>query len=59
MSKYSIAYKEARETHYWLRLLMASELMDVYKIVELEKECNELISILTTIIKKLKAKRVL
>ena len=38
---------------------MASELMDVYKIVELEKECNELISILTTIIKKLKAKRVL
>ena len=27
VSKYSIACKEARETHYWLRLLVASEVM--------------------------------
>lgn len=27
VSKYSIACKEARETHYWLRLLAASEIL--------------------------------
>ncbi len=57
ISKYSIACKEARETHYWLRLLAASEIMPHERLIELETECNELIAILTSIIKKMRGKQ--
>jgi four helix bundle protein len=56
LSKYSIAHKEARETRYWLRLLRASELVSFDSVADLLTECNELIAILTVIIKKLRAK---
>src|SRR5437764_15303707 len=52
VAKYSIACKEARETHYWLRLLAASEIVAVDRLAELTSEANELIAILTTIVKK-------
>lgn len=52
VSKYSIACKEARETHYWLRLLAATELLPPARLQPLTDECNELIAILTTIVKK-------
>ena len=52
VSKYSIACKEARETHYWLRLLASTELVAAERLVPLTSEANELIAILTTIIKK-------
>lgn len=55
ISKYSIACKEARETHYWLRLLSASEIIKEEKLQLLIQEADELIAILTTIIKKTKA----
>ncbi|MEM1227746.1 MAG: four helix bundle protein [Planctomycetota bacterium] len=51
-SKYSIACKEARETHYWLRLLASTELVPADRLMPLTDEANELIAILTTIIKK-------
>ncbi len=51
VSKYSIACKEARETHYWLRLLAETELVASERLQPLLQECNELIAILTTIIK--------
>lgn len=57
VSKYSIACKEARETHYWLRLLSESKTGSPDKLLELMTECNELIAILTAIVKKVKAKR--
>lgn len=57
-AKYSIACKEVRETHYWLRLLAASEIVMEEQISGLMNECDQLISILTTIIKKVKAKKV-
>lgn len=57
MSKYSIACKEARETHYWLRLLAACEVVSAPRLTELEAECNELIAILTAIIKKMRARQ--
>ena len=57
VSKYSIACKEARETHYWLRLLSESKIISPDKLVGLHTECNELIAILTAIVKKVKAKR--
>jgi four helix bundle protein len=54
ISKYSIARKEARETRYWLRLLIASKVVPVVKTKELLKEIEELIKILTTIILRTK-----
>lgn len=50
--KYSIACKETRETHYWLRLLSATELLPAARLEPLTSEANELIAILTTIIRK-------
>ncbi len=50
--KYAIACKEARESHYWLRLLAASEVISKDRLDPLISEANELIAILTTIIKK-------
>ena len=55
ISKYSIACKEARETHYWLRLLSASEVVRESKLRDLTSEANELVAILTTIVKKTRA----
>jgi four helix bundle protein len=52
IAKYSIACKEARETHYWLRLLVASEIVAEPKLLDLIDEANQLVAILTTIIKK-------
>lgn len=57
LSKRSIACKEARETHYWLRLLAASEILPEAQLHDLTAEANELVAILTTIVKKLRAKR--
>jgi four helix bundle protein len=57
ISKYSISCKEARETHYWLRLLIASELLPQDRLADLLDECNQIIAIPTTIIKKLRAKQ--
>jgi len=56
ISKYSIACKEARETHYWIRLLSASGILPRERLGDLQTECNELIAILTAIIKKMKEK---
>jgi four helix bundle protein len=47
----SIASKEARETHYWLRLLRDSKIVPEPKISPLETESLELIRILTAIVK--------
>jgi len=52
IAKSSIALKEARETYYWLRLLVACELGPSEQINPRIAESNELIAILTTIVKK-------
>lgn len=51
VAKYSIACKEARETHYWLRLIAASEIVAKPKLEVLIDEANQLVAILTSIIK--------
>ena len=51
ISKCGIALKEARETLYWLKLLVACELVSSAKITPLITEANELVAILTTIVK--------
>ena len=55
LSKVSIALKEARETHYWLRLLVASEVIAESQLEPMLDECNQITAILTTIVKKIKA----
>lgn len=54
-AKVSIALKEARETHYWNRLLIASDLIQEHRLAPLLDECNQLIAILTTIARKLRS----
>lgn len=55
LAKLYIALKEARETHYWLRLLVASEIIAESQLEPLIDECNQLIAILTTIAKTTKS----
>lgn len=55
LSKVSIALKEARETHYWIRLLAATDIMSEEELASLLDESNQLVAILTTIVKKVKA----
>jgi four helix bundle protein len=46
-AKFSIALKEARETAYWLRLLVATDLVDEAMVASLMREAHELVSVLT------------
>jgi len=52
ISKCNIALKEARETYYWLRLLMTTKIVPSDMLRPLANESNELVAILTTIVKK-------
>lgn len=54
LSKVSIALKEARETHYWLRLLVAADITPSNQLSPLLDEANQLVAILTTIVKKVR-----
>ncbi len=54
LSKISIAYKESRETHYWLRLLKDSNYIDDKLASSLIANAEELIKILTSTIKTTK-----
>ncbi len=55
VSKYSITRKEARETGYWLRLLLASGMVEAVEGKALLSETGELLRILTAIIKKVRS----
>ena len=46
-AKISIAYKEARETSYWLRLLHAAKYLTERQFNSLHADCEELIRILS------------
>ncbi len=50
ISKNGICLKEARETHYWLRLLQAAEASDDLELPELEQESLELSRIFGAIV---------
>lgn len=50
LSKLSIAYKESRETHYWLRLLKDSEIITDKEFDSMINDCEELQKILTSIL---------
>lgn len=55
-SKIAIAYKETRETHYWLRLLRDSGYIDSDLSIELLNDCDELLKIIGSIQKTMSLK---
>ncbi|HSB10919.1 MAG TPA: four helix bundle protein [Blastocatellia bacterium] len=50
ISKNAIALKEARETHYWLRRLVASRVVPESRIRDLRDEASQLMRIIGAII---------
>jgi|SRR5215212_2989302 len=56
ISKCGIALKEAREAHYWLRVMRRTrKIADADGAEHLLTECNRLVAILTTIVRKTRA----
>ena len=51
-SKVRISLKEAREAHYWLRLIAAAGTIAPSKFAPLVDEANQIVAILTTIAKR-------
>jgi four helix bundle protein len=56
ISKCNIALKEARESNYWLRLYKATKLLSEKQLKDILQESHEIVSILTVIVKKSRAK---
>jgi four helix bundle protein len=54
INKLSISLKEARETEYWLKLLKESSVLNEKEFISLINDCDELIRLLISILKKLK-----
>jgi len=55
-SKMMIAYKETRETHYWLRLMRDSDLIDQPAFESVINDSDELLKLLGSITKTMKDK---
>ena len=51
IQKLKIAYREARETMYWLKLLKHSNLLESKLADSIMVDCSEIIRILTSILK--------
>jgi len=54
INKLGISLKEARESEYWIKLLTATNHLDSKESKSIQKDCEELIKLLTTIIKSSK-----
>jgi four helix bundle protein len=57
LAKMSIASKEARETHYWLRLLRDSRILDAPVLEPLLSQAEEIGKMLTAIVKTTSSSR--
>jgi|SRR5678816_1207001 four helix bundle protein len=53
-SKFSIALKEARETSYWLRLVVASALVQPEDVKNETQEAHEFVAMLTASVRSLR-----
>jgi four helix bundle protein len=51
ISKFSVALKEAKATHYWLRLLKDCDYLNDKSFNSIIADCNEIIVVLTKILK--------
>ncbi len=56
-AKMSIAYKEARETKYWLRLLYTTDYIDKKLFESLMVDCEEISKILFATLKTTRIKK--
>ena len=56
IAKLSIAYKEARETSYWIRLMRDSDYLENDLAESILNDCTELINIITAILKSAKGR---
>lgn len=54
LAKLTIAYKEARETSYWIRLLHDTDFLSANEFTSIHNDIEELLKILTTIQKSTK-----
>lgn len=54
-AKLDIAHKEARETRFWLKLLRDSKILEPNAANSILFDCEELIKILSSILKSIKA----
>jgi four helix bundle protein len=52
--KCSIAQKEARESHYWLKVMSATGVINPTRLDDLLQETNEIIAVITAIIRNSK-----
>lgn len=52
-----VSLKESRETFYWIRIIGGAGLIPMVKLEHLLKENEEIIKILTTIVKRAKLKK--
>ena len=57
IAKMSVAYKEARETHYWLRLLRDSGFLGEADSAAIIMDCDELLKLTGSIVKTTKRNR--
>jgi four helix bundle protein len=57
INKNAIGLKEARETHYWLRLIVAAEVLPERLVSKLRAEAEELMKIIGAIIVTAKKKK--
>jgi four helix bundle protein len=57
ISKMSIAFGEARETHYWIRLLTETDYIEPKAGASMLEDCTELLKIMTALLKSSKALR--
>ena len=55
INKLQIAFKEANESEYWINLLFETNILSSDQFESLEKDCKELIKLLTSILKSLKS----
>lgn len=55
INKYEIALKEARETQYWIEIMIEAEIVKREKFALLLQEIDSIIRTLVTIIKSLKS----
>jgi four helix bundle protein len=54
--KLSIAFKEARETHNWLRMFKESGILSSQEYQSIGQDCEEILKLLWTILKTLRTK---
>lgn len=54
--KVSLCLREARETAYWMRRIERNKLLPAKRLADLANEWNELVSILTAVLKRLRSR---